>query len=655
MSNPAAELYSWIVTSVILSLFAIWNVAVADDLATQRESFGKVLKAQSANQFTLARRLVAGLEDYPLYPYFRYYDLRRRLHRFPEPDVAQFLSAYDDSFLAERLRLEWLKQLARSKRWQAFLQYYRPQDSTALRCTHLTARLRTGALEGVLADTKELWLAGKSQPDECDPAFKRLYASDLMNDELVWQRIRLAMENGKSGLARYLASRLHAKRWQDLYELWSRAHQNPGRALKLSNLEDDAETREILIYALKRLSRRRFDAALQTWQKLSQRFSFTDAEAGLVAKNFAVAAARDEHKRRIPLLDEVPPRHVDAAIERYRLREGIAEQAWESLSRWTQSEPISDVSPLRWRYWRSRALEELGRSDEAHALLMALARERDYYGFLAADKLQQDYSLNFNPIAASASETSALLAIPGVVRARELYLTDKIFHARREWAYELSKLGDRQLEVAATLAASLGWHDRAIFALGRAESYDDLHLRFPVLYMDLAVKYADRRGLDPARVFAIIRSESAFMAKVRSPAGALGLMQIMPQTGRDTARRIGMRFNSAKVLRESEPNIAIGTAYLKQMLDRLDGNFAMAAAAYNAGPHRVRQWRRDKCTESEQWIDMIPFTETRRYVRRALFYTTIYEWRLEKNLTRLNSVMFPVPAKKASSTAGCPT
>ena len=145
------------------------------------------------------------------------------------------------------------------------------------------------------------------------------------------------------------------------------------------------------------------------------------------------------------------------------------------------------------------------------------------------------------------------------------------------------------------------------------------------------------------------------MADARSPAGALGLIQIMPQTARETAKRIGMRFSSAKVLRKPKPNIAIGTAYLKLMLDRSDGNFAMAAAAYNAGPHRVRQWRRNSCTDSERWIDMIPFTETRRYVRRALFYTTVYEWRLEKKLTRLNSVMFPVPAKKASSTADCAT
>ena len=155
--------------AVLLSCAASSALA-ADEFATQRESFAKVLKAQSSNRYTLARQLVVGLEEYPLYPYFRYNDLRRRLHRLPEGDVAQFLSAYDNSYLAERLRLEWLRQLARSKRWAMFLRFYRPQTGTKLRCLHLSARIKTGALEGVLADANALWLTGKSQPDECDRA-----------------------------------------------------------------------------------------------------------------------------------------------------------------------------------------------------------------------------------------------------------------------------------------------------------------------------------------------------------------------------------------------------------------------------------------------------------------------------------------------------
>ena len=655
MNLPAARPRILQAAVAVLLSFTASSALAADECATQRESFDKVLEAQSSNRYTLARQLVVGLEEYPLYPYFRYNDLRRRLHRLPEGDVAQFFSAYDDSYLAERLRLEWLKQLARSKRWAMFLRYYRPQTDTKLRCLHLSARIKTGALEGVLADANELWLVGKSQPEECDLAFERLYASDLMDDDLLWQRIRLAMENGKSSLARYLASKLVHEHNQQMYALWSSAHQNPKRVLRDRKLDDVAEIREILIYALKRLARNRVDSALQAWQDVSRRYSFGERESGLAAKTFAIAAARREHASRIELLDAVPQHDVDADVERYRLREGIAERAWEWLGRWTRTEPISDVNRLRWRYWHSRALEELGRSEEATAILRELAKERDYYGFLAADKLDLDYSLNFDPISASASEQSELLAMPGILRALELFLLNRRFQARREWIHELLRMDKRRQEVAATLAADWGWHDRAIFSLGKAESYDDLYVRFPILYEDIAADYAERRGLALARILAIIRSESAFIADARSGAGALGLMQILPRTGRETAKRLGMRFESAKILYQPRKNIAIGTAYFKQMLDRYNGNFAMAAAAYNAGPHRVRQWRHDTYTTAERWIDMIPFTETRRYVRRALFYTAVYEWRLEKERTKLQTIMFPIPAKRSSSAGECTT
>ena len=640
---------------ICLTLALSASVFAAGDLSTQRESFRKVLDAQSTGGYMLARKLVIGLEDYPLYPYFRYFDLRRRLHHVPEPDVAQFLSAYDGSFLADRLRTEWLKQLGRLRRWEIYLQYYRPSEKTKLRCLQVVSRINRGMLEGVLADTKSLWLVGKSQPDECDPAFKRLYASDVMDDDLLWQRIRLAMENGKSSLARFVANKLQSEHRKRAFEFWSFAHRDPAWALRRDIDGDFAdESREIMLYALKRLAHRNVDRALDAWDDISARVKFSADEIGVARNSIAIAAAVGKHDARIQLLDAVPAMHVDARVERYRLLAGIAEAAWESLSRWTAMEPVSDVNGLRWRYWRSRALEQVGRSDEALRILRELARERDYYGFLAADRLGQNYQFNFDPVTASAGELSEVLAISGIMRARELFLLDIRVRARREWMFEISKLSRRQQEITALLASQWGWHDRAIFALGRAKSYDDLRLRFPVLYADEAIEYAEHRRIAPARVLAIIRSESAFIANARSAAGALGLMQIMPSTARETAKSIGMRFDSAKILNQPRHNIAIGTAYLKQMLGRYNGNFAMAAAAYSAGPYRVQRWRPPGgCEATDRWIDTIPFTETRRYVRRVFFYTAVYEWRLEQDITRLQAAMSPIPGRQPAKTTAC--
>lgn len=613
---------------------------IADDtLAADRKQFVQAYAALTNGQPKQALKLIKGLENYPLYPYFRYFDLSRRLHAKPKAEVREFLAAYDESLLAKRLRAEWLSFLVRTKRWKDFLQDYRPVANTKLKCAQLTARIETGAMEGLLGDARALWLVGKSQPDECNPAFARLKSSSLMHDQLVWQRIRLAFDNNKPRLARYLSRSLNDIELRKSAEIWDSAHTDPIRSLKNPFFKrDNPLTREITVHAFGRIARTDVDIAAATWQKLRNRYEFSDDESGKVQRSIAVAAASQDHPERIAFLDQIPAASVDDVVEKYRIREAIKETAWPELVRWTADAPKGTTDILRWRYWRARALQSLQRTDEAKLIFRELAKHRDYYGFLSADRLGLEYQMNDQPIVPSEVEFADILARPGILRARELYLIDMPFKARREWEHEIAQLTPRQLEVAAHVVHSWSWHDRAILALGRAQAYDDLTIRFPLLHDDLIAQYAAKRGLDRSVLYSIIRTESAFMPDARSPAGALGLMQVMPATGRETARRIGTTLPKARALLEPTKNIMIGSAYLKQMIDRFGGSFSLAAAAYNAGPHRVRTWLPSAgCVPADIWIDTIPFTETRRYVRRASFYATVYQWRLNEKIQRLAS------------------
>ena len=201
-----------------------------------------------------------------------------------------------------------------------------------------------------------------------------------------------------------------------------------------------------------------------------------------------------------------------------------------------------------------------------------------------------------------------------------------------------------ELRHAAALAHRLGWHDRAILTAARSGYLDDIALRFPMPFESIVMRYASMRDLPPALIYGIIKAESAFMEDARSPAGALGLMQVMPATGRETARRIGFRFRSSRQLLEAQHNITLGSAYLQQMLRRFEGNIAMAAAGYNAGPHRVQAWRPDEdCLDAELWIEQIPFTETRRYARRALFLLAMSECRMAGRAQRIEGRPAPAP------------
>ncbi len=643
----------YLISFVLSAALHAESGGLSDRYAPQRGSFEKVLAAQSAGRHKLAGQLALGLEEYPLYPYYVYNDLRRRLHHHPSDAVARFLSVYDNSFLSVRLREEWLTQLSRAGRWQAFLDFYRPSDNLKLRCLQLTARLRVGVIEGLLADTQAVWLHGKSLPDECDPAFARLYKSARLGDDLLWQRMRLAMQEGNAGLAGFLGRRLESAHYKALNSLRGDAHGRPAKALARKDIDDDADARAILLYALKRLCRSGIAVCEKAWAKVVPRYAFSTAELGDAAVIVALAAARKDHPRRIALLDAVPDASLTTPVQAYRIREGILTRSWAQLARWTRTDPPEGVSGLRWRYWRARALDALGEETAARAEFEGLAQERDYYGFLAADQIGTDYRFHHAPVAATPIEFDGLMAIPGVPRARELYLLGRKYQARREWAFELSRLDKRQLETAASVAAAWNWPDRAIFALGKARSYDDLEMRFPLLYADVAQVLAARRKLEPARVMAITRSESAFISDARSGAGALGLMQLMPATAREMARQVGAKFSTAKRLYNPKYNLTLGTAYLAQMLKRFDGNFAMATAAYNAGPHRVRQWQKSTCTPADIWIDSIPFTETRRYVRRAYFYTAVYQWRMHQNITRMAEQMPAVLASGLKNTADC--
>jgi soluble lytic murein transglycosylase len=135
------------------------------------------------------------------------------------------------------------------------------------------------------------------------------------------------------------------------------------------------------------------------------------------------------------------------------------------------------------------------------------------------------------------------------------------------------------------------------------------------------------------------------MRDVRSRAGAIGLMQLMPATGREVARQIRLPYSGVHTLTQPESNIRLGTSYLGRMAQRYGGNAVLATAAYNAGPHRVDRWLPESGSiDARVWIENIPFNETRKYVKRVLAAQTIFHWRMTGELRRLSDTLLQVRA-----------
>jgi len=624
-------------------------MAPEDVRQQQRSLFLQAEQALQKKQYSQYNALLPELRDYPLYPYLLYKDLRQRLATARNDEFTLFFYNYGNTPLAPMLRTALLKQLAKEGRWKAYISHYLPTKDIPLQCHYRTALLKTGQRNKALEDIEELWLSGKPRPDSCDPVFDAGRKAGKINRRLIRQRAYLALENGELSLATWLAkelSNVERKRIATLAEL----HRHPERVLKIKTLgNEEPFTRRLLIKAIKRLARNDFDEAVFAWTTLQGRFQFTPAEKADVTRNLGLRLAWQHNPDAMKWLSRIGTLYSTPEVRKWRVRLSLREGNWKKTLMWLDKLNEDEKSRKEWRYWRARALENLGRKEEALRIYQELAKNRSYYGFLAADQLGQAYQFEQRPLAFSQQELEEVAEIPAIQRAAELYRLGRIIPARREWHHALAHLKGNDLLKAAKLADSWGWHDRVIITLGRSNHLDDLNLRFPLLYRNQIFKEARSKGIDPAWVYGLIRQESAFMVDVRSPAGALGLMQLMPATARQVARQIRSRIHIPYDVLKPDTNLRLGITYLSGRYQQFGRNTVLATAAYNAGPHRVTRWLpEEKPVTADQWIESIPFNETRKYVKRVLTYTAIYEQRLGQTPVRLRERMPPI-LKQADS------
>lgn len=618
--------------------------ATPPDLSEQRKLFLNAQAAAVAGKTAVFKTLLPKLETYPLYGYLLFEDLSRRLPGAKDAEIHAFLARTADSPVNVRLRNLWLMQLAQQQRWKAFIAAYTPQDDDELRCYFLRARLATGKVKDLMDDAKRMWLVGYEPPTVCDPVFDAWRRAGGMTQDLVWQRIRLAMEAGKLSLAQSLA--VHLKPEERAWvERWVRVHQTPAKELEEAELRQDIPiAREIVRYGVLRLLKFDVDVANDRWRVLKPQYTFTPDQVAPVEREIALQAAYRQHPRALEWLNALDA--ADEQVVQWRARVALSQGNWSALRTVITALSPTEAQQDQWLYWKARALAEIAavQSDPAYdgvifELFDNLAGRRSYYGFLAADRLSRSYEFKHASVQFTEEELTQIARLPGLQRAYELLLLDRTLDARKEWLTTTAHLNNRQLQVAAVLAHQWGWHDRAIFTLAQSSENDDMEMRFPIAYQDQVVAMSNRYQLDPAWVYGIIRQESAFMLDSRSGVGALGLMQLMPATASFTAKLIKLPFKGNSELLDVNRNIELGSAYLKHLSDQYAGNPVLATAAYNAGPQRVNIWRPAVAQAADVWVETVPYRETREYIKRVLTYTTIFDQRLGGQITRLSARM----------------
>ncbi|NOX42428.1 MAG: transglycosylase SLT domain-containing protein [Gammaproteobacteria bacterium] len=666
MSNRQVYLTLFIV--LVISLATISEPVVALEnrisLSQQRKDFVAARDALTNGRVETFKRMSRWLESYPLYGYLRYDYLSPRLHRTTDVEIREFILTYADSSISHRLHNKWLFNLARRKRWGTFLEEYnkgenKEKGNVKLYCYSLQARLKlklsAKARKEIMEEINTLWLQGNSQPKDCDPVFEFWKAQGGMTEEALWKRIRLAMDNKKISLARYLSKSLNSsgRKW---VEYWMRMHKRPAAMLGHSAFEKDTSiTRNILKHGIKRLARIEIESAITEWQRLKKNHTFNDKEVAELDRHLALTAAYRNHPSASEWLGLLLVE--DDVVTPWRIRALLANQNWsEALSR-IEALPEIELSTDRWQYWHGRALHEIGvnqtdstnvaKVKKAEKIFNKISNHRSYYGFLAADRLEKAYNFEIESVAHQEHELSQVVALPTMTRAYELYRLGFTVEARREWQFGLKSMDKRQLQLAAVLASRWGWYDRAILTVAKSEHFSDLDIRFPMAYKKQVVSSARRYRIDPAWVYGVLRQESAFMTDARSSAGALGLMQLMPGTARLTAKLLKLPMRNKYELLEADKNIRLGSGYLKHMLDKHNGHQVLATAAYNAGPHRVKKWiPKHSGMPADLWVETIPFSETRRYIKNVMAFTTIFDKRLDGKHIALSKRMPEIYSKK---------
>ncbi|MGH8369483.1 MAG: transglycosylase SLT domain-containing protein [Gammaproteobacteria bacterium] len=625
-------------------LVCVAPVLSAADPATQRAEFKRAwIAAQHGDLATLTPYLDE-LADYPLYPYLRFAYLDNTLDQQPDEVVQAFLKQQWALPIADDLREDWLLSLARRGDWHALLANYQDETDTPLRCAAASAHLAgddTQDRDVWVVVAEHLWLSAQQPPDSCEAAFGYLTAHQLISAQMWARRAELELHAHQFDLVKQLVPQLATddRAWA---QAWLDMAANPAQVLAHTQVPDEARYHEMLIDGMKQVARHDPALAEGLWNQLSHAYHFAHDDQDDMQKLLALQAAwhlMPDAGKRLAQVDA-----PDSEVLSWRVRTALRAQDWRVVLK-AIAALDGTASTDEWRYWKARALAATGKAAQADAIYKALTAGDGYYAYLAADHLQQPYIFT-QQASQPAPDVMAQLAVrPAFLRARELVYAGLFDYAEQEWQAGVNDLSDPAQCQAALLATEWGWYGRTIRTFANAGCWQDLTFTYPIAYQKTLLPQLQRLKIDPAWVYGLIRAESMFLPGAVSNAGAMGLMQLMPSTGRHLAGSIGMDIDADEDMLDPHTNLTLGSHYMDRLLARFDGSEPLATAAYNAGATRVAEWlpASGNTLPADIWVDTIPYDQTRIYVRRVLAQTVMFDWRLHGKAQLLSTRLGTIP------------
>lgn len=585
---------------------------------------------------------------HPLDHYVEYWLLLNRLARpdpAPSADIEAWLASNPDTVPATRLRAQWLRRMAEDNDWSGYLSVFahHPDRDEELLCLAWQARLALGD-NAALDEAAQAFSNLAHSHLACDPIFEAAVQQGKVGQDEAWWRFRRQIDSRQPEMARRTLQ-------------WLGVDPRPfGRALShpaeyFDRLPQDFATtragRELALAALVRLARNDVPPAHVRFLRRFENFSVEEREWMYAVLGYMGALSR------LPLTNEwyatagdVP---MSAGQRAWRVRAALRAENWPLVEHSIDRLHASEQAEVEWVYWRARARAAQGDRPAAERLFRQIADGHGYYPMLAAEELGRHFAVNGQRDAISPADKSRAAADSGIHAALNFYRLGLDTEAVREWIHAL-RGKDRDFMVAAAhVALDNGLLDRAINTAELADAGTNFEIRFLTPFRELIEPQALRQQVDLAWIYGLMRQESRFNIPARSGAGARGLMQVMPETGRLVARQIGLPGYNPRMLNDPETNVLLGTSYMRMIMDDLDQHPVLASAGYNAGPNRAQRWRGERPIEGAIYVATIPIDETRDYVQKVLVNKVVYAAMLEGRPQSLRERLGIIPPAVTSN------
>jgi soluble lytic murein transglycosylase len=600
------------------------------------------------------------LRDYPLYPYLQAARLNRALDGKPQTlaaadeRVEEFLARHGREPVTRELRRNWLASLADRVQWQTYLKNYRDASADDVqRCRSFAARIALAKPEAPLdealvAGIAKQWLTPQLLP-ECEAAFTWLRAQNKLTPALVEQRSRLALLKGNAAFARQMAAMLPAEQAAPVL-MWASMIEYPRRTIDSLIVTSGIRVApEMLLDGWAQFVRKDRAGAVARYEPLMRSRNFDAKAASPYALALALALAWDRDPDALNYFSLADAADFDDAAREWQARAALWAQDWGLVVRSISSMSDANRRTARWRYWAARAAEQNKDLTLARQLYNSVLIDDNYYSAMAAARLEEAVHPHPEKLVRDQTLLTEIRQLPALVRARELLLCNLRRQADAEWRHGFETLSEDARNQAIHLASAWGWYDQTVATASQRQVFNDYTLLYPRPYDKEVETGARLTKLQPELIYGVLRQESLYRADAVSSAGARGLLQLLPETARHTARAWRRPKPSVSDLYVPSINVPLGAAQLKGLIDRFGGQTAVALAGYNAGPNAARRWLPSQGIDSDIWVENIPYNETRGYVQRVLWHSVVFAWlrsgepqRTEDWLTRIVPTTQPI-------------